>query len=93
MEEAGRPAFCKADSRDWGTHLTAKRNTSCPFIWMHEYEDCFGGKSPNADPLELKAPSVWDSLTEAFKCLQKTKESQGKITRRWILRSHKEMWI
>lgn len=72
MLDAGRPAFSRADSIDCGTHHTAKRKTSLPFIWMHEYEDCLGGK-PTTEPFESNALFDSFSLMEAFKCLHEVR--------------------
>jgi hypothetical protein len=68
MLDAGRPAFSRAFSIDCGTHCTTKWKTSFPFIRMHEYKDCLGGKV-RTEPFESNALSDSFSLLPAFKCL------------------------
>lgn len=77
MLEVERPASSSADSMDCGTHRTANRKTSFPFIWIKEKDDFLGGKS--GAPLLFKSASAPSSLATAFRCLQlsrKTKDNR-----------------
>ena len=74
MLDPGRPAFLRADSIDCGTHRTAKRKTSLPFICIHEYEDRFGGKV-DTEPFDPNALFVSFSFMVAFRCLHKERLS------------------
>lgn len=74
MLELVSAASSSEASMDWGTDLTAKRNTSFPFIWIKEKAGFFGGKF--VEPLVLDITSSNPpSVVLAFRCLYSNKDS------------------
>lgn len=77
--ETLRPASSSEARIVRGTHWTANRNTSFPFICMQEYADLFGGNT--VAPFVLEMASASASLTESVKCLQCMKAHRQKQKR------------